>query len=116
MTPTGSKSSAGRPRAEDAELLRAFADRVARRCAPAAAGDHGMIGGDTVRELLAVVETLTRREIARAEASALRADRPREADDDAPGDPRPTRIGVERTATGAATAVAGAERERDRAA
>jgi hypothetical protein len=53
---------------EDAELVAALRRRVESRLGGAA--DAHLLSAQTTRELLAVVETLTRREVARARAAA----------------------------------------------
>jgi hypothetical protein len=55
----------GRVADDDTNLLAAFADRVAWHRAAAGGSPDPAVGADTVRELLAVVEALTRREVAR---------------------------------------------------
>jgi hypothetical protein len=53
---------------EDAELVAALRRRVESRLGGGA--DAHLLSAQTTRELLAVVETLTRREVARARAAA----------------------------------------------
>jgi hypothetical protein len=53
---------------EDAELVAALRRRVEARLGCGA--DAHLLSAQTTRELLAVVETLTRREVARARAAA----------------------------------------------
>ena len=61
-------------------LLEAFAAGVAAERAAAGSGADAAIGADTARELLAVVEALTRREVARGVApSAASGERDRAA-------------------------------------
>ena len=54
---------------EDAELVAALRRRVEARLGAGRADAH-LLSAQTTRELLAVVETLTRREVARARAAA----------------------------------------------
>jgi hypothetical protein len=60
---------------EDAEILAALRRRVeaSLRARGAEFGDAQLLSGATTRELLAVVETLTRREVARASVRARAA-------------------------------------------
>jgi hypothetical protein len=53
-------------------LLAAFADQVAMRRLAAGGRPDPALGADTVRQLLAMVETLTRREVARRSGDSRR--------------------------------------------